>query len=334
MREAPAARARRASLRAPQRERAEVPPRAVSKGEAMDNAVFGSLVDDLKVRPPAASDGVAPEAWRYLIHRRCGLTFRDTQVPALMGILVEEMRARGITEPLTYYQVLNEEPEGGPEWATLVERLLNHETSFFRHPASFDAVRTSVLPELLENRPRGSRLNFLSAGCSTGQEAYSLAMLAMDDEQLRGAFTVWGADISRQAIDVARRGRYGPRAVASVPAAYRERFLRHVNHGPSPEFEVVDELRQRVRFMPINLVTTSGVSLNHDVIFCHNVLIYFSPVAASQVLALLASRLKPGGYLLLGPGEGPSDRPPGLEAVTVGGVRALRRRSYRAEARS
>jgi type IV pilus assembly protein PilK len=225
--------------------------------------------------------------------------------------------------------LLTRASENGAEWGALVERLLNHETSFFRHPPSFDALRKHILPELRGVRARGGRLNLWSAGCSTGQEAYSLAMLAMDDEALQGEFTVWGGDISRQAIDIARRARYGPRAVATVPADYRQRFLRPVVTGSLTEYDIVEELRQRVRFMVTNLVGTDGFSANHDVIFCHNVLIYFSPAAVTQAVAHLASRLTLGGYLLLGPGEAPSERPPGLDPVNLSGVRAFQRRSSR-----
>ncbi len=147
---------------------------------------------------------------------------------------------------------------------------------------------------------------------------------------LQGEFTVWGGDISRHAIEIARRGRYGPRAVATVPQEYRQRFLRAVGVGPGAEYEITDELRQRVRFMATNLVEAATPSApNHDVIFCHNVLIYFSPAAVTQAVALLASRLTLGGYLLLGPGEAPTERPPGLEPVSVGGVRAFQRRGAR-----
>ncbi len=82
--------------------------------------------------------------------------------------------------------------------------------------------------------------------------------------------------------------------------------------------------------MPINLFAACGISMNHDVIFCHNVLIYFAPAAANQLVVLLATRLKPGGYLMLGPGECPSQRPPGLEPLSLGTVRAFRRAGQRA----
>ncbi len=269
-------------------------------------------------------DTVTPDAWRHLIVRRCGLTFRDAQVPDVLGYLHEQMRASGIASERQYYDCLANEPDGGVQWTALVEHLLNHETSFFRHPPSFDVLRTHILPERREARGHGGRLNFWSAGCSTGQEAYSLAMIAMDDDDLGGDFTVWGGDISRQAIDIARRGRYGPRAVASIPEDYRH-FLRAAD-GHTPQFEIVDEVKQRVRFAAVNLIAADSANLNYDVIFCHNVLIYLSPLAVSQVVAMLTAHLALGGYLVLGPGENPGERH-ALEPVTISNVRMFRRRS-------
>ncbi len=290
-------------------------------------------MNDVTAHPAGATrvDGehIAPQLWYELILRRCGLAFRNSRLPDVMGIVRDEIRRRGLAGETAYYQLLSGSASSGAEWDALVERLINHETSFFRHPPSFEALRRHILPELRDARPRGGRLNLWSAGCSTGQEAYSLAMLAMADEALRGDFTVWGGDISRYAIDVARRGRYGPRAVATIPAEYRLRFLQDVGKEPSTEFEMIGDLRQRVRFMTTNLVGSDGFSASHDVIFCHNVLIYFSPAAVAQAVAFLASRLTLGGYLLLGPGEAPNERPNGLTPVTINGVRAFQRRSAR-----
>lgn len=274
---------------------------------------------------------VTADAWCRLILRRWGLTFRDGQVPAVLHCVRERMQSGGIASERRYYERLSDEPDGGPEWTALGERLLNHETSFFRHPASYDALRTHILPELRDARGRGGRINLWSAGCSTGQEAYSLAMLATD---VMGAgdgnadFTVWGGDVSRPAVDVARRGRYGARAIAGVPDDYRRRFLRVAGSPSAPQYEIVEEVRRRVRFAVTNLLAAHAVNLNHDVIFCHNVLIYLAPAVVSQVIALLAARLALGGYLLLGPGEAPAERPPSLEAVTLNGVRVLHRRSH------
>ncbi len=272
---------------------------------------------------------VAPEAWCHLIRTRCGLTFRDTQVAGVIECVREQMEANGVQSERVYFEQLAAEPDGGPQWSGLVQRLVNHETSFFRHPPSFDVLHSHILPAL-DQSSGGRRLNFWSAGCSTGQEAYSIAMVAMDAIQgdaLHTDFTVWGGDISRQAVDIARRGRYGPRAIAGCPEEYRRRFLRPAGGDSLREYEVVEEIRRRVRFTTTNLLASTSLNLTYDVIFCHNVVIYFCPTAAAQAVGLLVAHLAPGGYLLLGPGEIPAERPPTLEPITVNGVRLFRRRS-------
>jgi chemotaxis methyl-accepting protein methylase len=275
----------------------------------------------------------SPNLWCELIHRRCGLTIRSAQVPTVIQSVRLHVEASGTTER-AYYEQLATAPDGDPEWVALIERLVNHETSFFRHPPSFDVLRNRLLPDLRAARGR-ARLNLLSAGCSTGQEAYSMAMVAKDQEPT-GDFAVWGCDISRYAIDIARRARFGRRAVAGIPQEYHRRFLIECGDAAMPEFEICDELRRRVRFSAANLFTAeSGITLTYDVIFCHNVLIYMSPAAVSQIVANLAGRLVPGGYLVLGPGEGPAERPALLEPAAVAGVRLFRRRSHaQLEARS
>jgi chemotaxis methyl-accepting protein methylase len=294
----------------------------------MDKSAFDTF--GTHASAPAQGDAgvIEQQVWYDLIVRRCGLAFRHARLPDVVKTVRDQMRARGVENEAAYYQLLGASSDPTTEWDALVERLLNHETSFFRHPPSFEALRTHILPELHATRAgaRGGRLNFWSAGCSTGQEAYSLAMLAMADETLKGDFTVWGGDISRSAIDGARRGRYSSRAAATVREDYRQRFLRPIGTGPGAEYEIVEDLRQRVRFMTMNLVGGDAFGANHDVIFCHNVLIYFAPAAVKQAVAFLASRLTLGGYLLLGPGEAPAERPRGLDVVNINGVRALRRR--------
>src|SRR6266853_263558 len=187
----------------------------------MDKSAFDTSLGAQGETARSDGDAVAPQLWCELILRRCGLAFRNARLPDVIGIVRERAKARGLSSE-AYYQMLSKPGENAPEWEALVERLINHETSFFRHPPSFDALYRHILPELRDARPRAGKLNLWSAGCSTGQEAFSIAMVAMADEALKGEFTVWGGDISRYAIDIARRGRYGPRAVANGrPASCR-----------------------------------------------------------------------------------------------------------------
>ena len=285
--------------------------------------------------PAAAADSAArggadtidPLAWQELIVKRCGLTFRHVRTPEVVGLVREQMRACGIQNETIYFQLLSGQHGPSVEWDALIERLTNHETSFFRHPPSFEALRLHVLPELRAAR-KGGRLSLWSAGCSTGQEAYSMAMCALDDN-IPGDVTVWGGDISHQAIKIARQARYGSRAVAAIPERYRQRYLRAVIGPHGNEFEITSEVRQRVKFMTTNLVEPDGFRPSHDVVMCHNVLIYFSPAAVTRAVSWLASCVTIGGYLMLGPGEAPNDRPAGLEPVIVSGVRAFQRRAAR-----
>src|SRR3569623_1104137 len=103
------------------------------------------------------------ERWCDLIHRRCGLTFRTAQVPLIVDYVRQHAEAVGLSER-AYFDRLAEAPDGDSDWLTLVEHLVNHETSFFRHPLSFEALRRNLLPELHTARGR-SRINLMSAGC-------------------------------------------------------------------------------------------------------------------------------------------------------------------------
>jgi chemotaxis methyl-accepting protein methylase len=265
------------------------------------------------------------EAWSELLQRRAGLAVRDTQLMAFVELLHARMKARGIATAQEYFQLLDRESDAGVEWTEVVERMVSPETSFFRHPPSYDVLRTRLLPEL-RRRPHvgGHKLNVLSAGCSTGQEPYSIAMVLLA-EDLAGDFTVSGIDISRRSIEVARRGRYSPKAAATVPVAYRQRFLQPITQDGRADYQVARPLQERVRFTAMNLFTAADFSVNYDVIFCQNVVIYFVPAAVSTLIARLGSRLNAGGYLVPGPGEAAIPRPPGLEPVTINGVRMFRR---------
>src|SRR5687768_3943489 len=112
----------------------------------------------IRAAADTTSGGISPQAWADLILRRCGLTFRHIRMPEVIGIVHDQMRARGIDGEAAYYERLAG-ADAGQEWDALIERLTNHETSFFRHPPSFDALRLHILPELRATKPPGSRLS-------------------------------------------------------------------------------------------------------------------------------------------------------------------------------
>lgn len=259
--------------------------------------------------------------WSELLLHRCGLALRDSQVPVFAELLQSRAAALGLGSSTSYFDVLRADEDTGNEWSEVVDRLVSHETSFFRHPETFEAIRMHVIPEL-RRRPMGATapLTICSAGCSTGEEPYSLAMVTLAAKA--GDFLVWGIDLSRRALDAARRGRYSDRSAAKVPALYRP-YLTAV--GQPPSYDVNEDVMRRVRFVSANLFASCGMFLNYDLIVCQNVLIYFAPSAIPRALQSLASRLTYGGFLVLGPGEAPGELPEGLEPAGISGVRAFRR---------
>jgi type IV pilus assembly protein PilK len=289
----------------------------------------------MTMRLPAHGPGLTPDGagahWSDLIALRCGVALRDAQVGVLADFVQRRVREQGLRGASDYYGLLEAEAGIGPEWTALMDRLVSHETSFFRHGPTFDAVR-DIIADLRSGH--GRALALWSAGCSTGEEAYSLAITALEDRRGR-PFTVWGTDISRSAITTARRGCYGERAMAAVPPRQRRLFFHAIDAGGAGRYSVRDEVRRPVRFVAANLCDASASVLSYDVIVCQNVLIYFAPRAIPGLLATLAARLYPGGYLLLGPGESPVAWPAGLEPVQVAGARAFyRTRRAIAEVRS
>lgn len=182
----------------------------------------------------------------------------------------------------------------------VIEALLNNESSFFRDMAMFEVLREKVLPALATARSRMQRLRIWSAGCSTGQEAYSLAMMLRDDA---AAWDGWridilGTDVSASAVARARRGRYTQFEIQrGLPV---RTMLRHFSQN-GDEWDIDPSLRQTVRFGAHNLLDPAPGRF--DLILCRNVLMYLQPATRRTVFDRLAVALEPGGVLMLGAGE-------------------------------
>lgn len=223
-----------------------------------------------------------------LLRRRLGLAPSSRTLAQ-----VEEVLLAGLDPSCSLAErvaSLERAPLSDPRWVELLERALIGKTSFFRHPEQLAAV-----VQLLGQR-RGP-LRLWSAGCATGMEPYSLALLFPDAEA-----EILGTDLSPSSLAVARAGRYGPAQVRDLPPRYAER-LRLV------EGRLPARVRERVRFQQLNLADPHAPypwpagGRGWDLICCRNVLIYFEPRARLEALHRLARRLAPGGLLLLSPVE-------------------------------
>ena len=251
-------------------------------------------------------DDVQFERWVRLLETRTGVIVPPERRPFLETGLRRRMRETGHTRFDVYYDELLAGARGALEWASLVDHLTVHETHFFRHLPSLDLIRQGWLPGWLQTAAPDASLHALSVGCSTGEEAYSLALM-LDAEFSRISpvhrFGVTATDVSQAALAIARVAEYPMRRFAEIPAAYRA-GIEILPDGEN--FRIAERLRKRVGFACVNLLHASRAPLRKlDIIFCQNVLIYFARERRGELLDALAGLLRPNGLLVLGSGEAP-----------------------------
>jgi chemotaxis protein methyltransferase CheR len=193
----------------------------------------------------------------------------------------------------------------------VVEALLNNETYFYRDKPTFDQLPAEILPELARRRQGSKRLSIWSAGCSTGQEVYSLAMLFADQaDQWQGwTIDILGTDVSHRAINAARGGLYSQFEVQRGLGVTQ--MLRHFEETPSG-WHIREDARRIVRFRQHNMLSPQHPGrMPFDLVLCRNVLLYFDRDTRSKAFAHLAGAVMPDGFLMLGAGEtviGQTDR--------------------------
>ncbi|MFZ6045911.1 protein-glutamate O-methyltransferase [Pseudomonas sp. CR3202] len=252
--------------------------------------------------------------WQKLLEERTGVVVTDQRRSFLQTNLSARMRELGVADYASYYRQVTDGPRGAVEWSTLLDRLTVQETRFFRHPASFELLAGYLRGRVEAGLERP--LEVWSVGCSSGEEPYSLAMLAA--EALRGTerpdyFGVTGTDISLSALAKAREGRYAPRRLEQLETKLAERYFQAQDDG---RYKVVPSLAARVCCARLNVLELAKAPMSGmDVIFCQNLLIYFRRWRRREILNRLAERLAPGGLMVLGVGEVMGWQHPDLEPV-------------------
>ncbi|HET9954482.1 MAG TPA: protein-glutamate O-methyltransferase CheR [Polyangiaceae bacterium] len=239
---------------------------------------------------------------RDLVYAHSGLRFEEDASLLFERRLAERVEALGLPSFGAYYKYLRFNQAGAAELEEAVERLTTKETYFFRQEYQLRAFRDELLPMLAQQNRDSKRLAVWSAGCSTGEEAYTIAILI--DQS--GLFHSWdvrvvGTDISKQCVAHARRGVYKASSFRTTPPEVRARYFREQPDGS----HVADEVKKLCHFGNLNLLDHSRAGLvgRVDVVFCRNVLIYFDVQSRRRVIDLFCERLLPGGYLLLGHSE-------------------------------
>jgi chemotaxis protein methyltransferase CheR len=239
---------------------------------------------------------------RDLIYEYCGIYFQDDSRHLVQRRLVPRLDVLSLPTFSDYYRYLRYDPSRKGELEEVVERVTTNETYFFREMNQLQALADEILPEIHARRPRGRRLAIWSAGCATGEEAYTVAILILES----GLFGEWdvrifGNDISRRVLQVARKGAYGRSSFRST----EERYIRRYFRPTEGKFQVRDEVKSMVSFGHLNLLDEDMLAIvgDVDVILCRNVLIYFDAAARRRVVATFHRKLVKGGYLLLGHSE-------------------------------
>jgi two-component system CheB/CheR fusion protein len=279
-----------------------LPPTIVD--HVVDVERMAELLNELARHPvvPTAREPMEKALSRVidLVSGRSAIDFHQYKPTGLLRRIGRRMAATHTTALEDYAQLLEAHPE---EVGHLAASLLINVTEFFRDPDAFLFLRNTVLPELIERgRAHGRSLRLWSAGCSTGEEAYSLVITLAD---LLGAqlpewnIKVFATDVDEQAIAYARRGLYPPNVLGGLPDDYQARFFESANNG----LRVGKPLRQMVIFGIQDI--GHGVPFPRiDLVVCRNLLIYFRPELQQEVLDLFAYSLHPtGGYLFLGKAE-------------------------------
>ncbi|MCC6131282.1 MAG: protein-glutamate O-methyltransferase CheR [Acidobacteria bacterium] len=234
-----------------------------------------------------------------LVRKRTGFVVSDSHRSRMETRLSGEALAAGSFYQL--YTQLREEPTDSPAFGRLIDASVNGETYFFRDPDGLAAFSEEIVPERILANGQESEVAIWSAGCATGEEPYTLAMILAERGILPGRkVRIRGTDASPDAIRRARLATYGSHALRSTSEIRRRTLFEEAGTG---RWIVKSELRQLVVFecLPFNLESRSGTLM--DVIICRNVLIYLDEEARFQALELFSERLKPGGYLLLGPSD-------------------------------
>ncbi|MDP1826097.1 MAG: CheR family methyltransferase [Archangium sp.] len=240
---------------------------------------------------------------RDLFSQASGFLLREDLKFIAERRLAPRLELLGLRDFASYARYLRFDARGPDELESAIDLLVPHETYFFREPTQLRCFEQELMPLVERKNERSRSLQLWSAGCSTGEEPYTLSMLLHDRPTVQGwDIDILGTDLSRKALTAARKAEYGPMALRATTPEQKTKFFEPLEAG---RVRLLPQFRAPVRFGQLNLLDTSAASLlpRFDVIFCRNVLIYFDQVTRRRVVELFFERLTQGGYLLLGHSE-------------------------------
>jgi chemotaxis protein methyltransferase CheR len=228
--------------------------------------------------------------------------FSDSSKYLLQKRLSPRARELNFESFQKYFYFLQYDPRSESEFDQIYDLITTNETYFFREPAQLSAFIEEIVPEILA-RKTVRKIRIWSAGCSSGEEPYSIAML-LDEHRLfdKATFEIFASDLNQQVLAKARKGHYRESSFRQTPPQTRDRYFAKEADGT---WKITDGIRNRVSFGRMNIYDEARVALlgQLDVIFCRNVIIYFDDASKRVVVNSFYNRLAEGGYLLLGHSE-------------------------------
>jgi chemotaxis protein methyltransferase CheR len=237
---------------------------------------------------------------RDLVFRVCGINLHDGKEGLVQSRLARLLRTLGLEDFDQYIEHVHGD-DTGRALSDLLDALTTNKTSFFRESRHFDLLRDDILPALMRQR----RVRIWSAGCSTGEEPYTLAMVLRRALPARGGpdTRILGTDLATTVLARARAGEYEESALADVPEPFVRTAFECVRPEPPRHFRVHDDVRSLVRFARLNLMDPWPMRGPLDAIFCRNVMIYFTKETQERLVARFHALLAPGGHLFVGHSE-------------------------------
>jgi len=265
-------------------------------------------------------DNTEFRTFRTYLRKACGLVFTDEKYPQVAEAVGSRMSELGVQSFDEYQRLVTSASSGSSELSALATKLTVGETYFFRNTEHWRAFEQCVVPWLVElNAATGRRrVRIWSAGCSTGEEAYTMAIALRRSlpDLANWSIEIVGTDISPAALATANEAVYTENSFRGVSQEIRSQYFGRAGRN---RYRLRDDIRNMVRFQQLNLLDVTGMApmRDFDVIFCRNVLIYFEPSAIQNVVMQFHHSLRPGGYLFLGHAESTHGRSPGFASLNL-----------------
>jgi chemotaxis protein methyltransferase CheR len=241
---------------------------------------------------------------RDLVYQTSGIYHSEDKLYLLAGACKRRMPRVNAADAQSYFALLNGTGTQTAEMRDLLNEITIGETCFFRSQAQLNALQTVILPELMELRGKAGirRVRIWSAGCSTGEEPYTLAMFLMEECEKEGnawTFEIAATDLNDRSLETAKAGVYGEHALRNTPEHFRNKYFKAVS---GDKLQAKEEVKKKITFSRLNLSHDGGMKLmkRMDLIFCCNVLIYFDEASKSKVVKHFYANLQSGGHLFLG----------------------------------